>query len=277
MGSGNRHDREDETGSLNVVQVTDSHLFASEDATLVGMNCHESFESVLEMIRQQQDSLDCVLCTGDLVQDASAEGYRRFYRHVETLGAPQLWIPGNHDENVNMKLAVGESNDCLRTSLVLAPWQFIMLDSHVEGKIYGFLTAGELERLDQLLQASQAEGQHVLISVHHNPVPVNAAWLQNHCLKNPDDLFHVMDRYDHVKALVFGHVHQEIDVERKGVKILASPSTSIQFDPDNDRFALDERNPGYRWFRLGSDGSIESGVERVKDRSFDIDFTSSGY
>src|SRR5690606_511488 len=91
---------------LTLVQITDSHLFATEDGSLSGMNCQQSFAAVLEHIRQQQPVLDGILCTGDLVQDGSAEAYRRFFRDVSTLRAPQLWLAGNHDEYASMHLAI---------------------------------------------------------------------------------------------------------------------------------------------------------------------------
>lgn len=276
MGRANDHNKNKNEQTLRLVQVTDSHLFAGEESTLVGMNCQQSFAEVLKLVRHNNPQLDCILCTGDLVQDASVEGYQRFFREVGELQAPQLWLAGNHDESIHMKQAVGRDNDCLHKSLLLGNWQLIMLDTHVEGKIYGRLSAVELSLLDSLLQESEASGHYALVCIHHNPIPVNAAWLQKHCLENAEDLFDVLDRYSHVRAVVFGHVHQEMNEQRKGVAILASPSTSIQFHPDNDLFTLDDQNPGYRWFQLFANGEMETGVERVEG-NFHVDFSSTGY
>lgn len=270
------HETEEEQSKpmLTLVQITDSHLFASEEETLSGMNCQQSFAAVLEHIRHHHPALDGVLCTGDLVQDASVDGYQRFFRQVADLQAPQLWLAGNHDDRVNMKLAVGEGSPCLQQSLWLGNWRIIMLETQVEGKVYGMLSEAELERLQALLQASEA--QHVLLCIHHNPVPVNAAWLQQHSLKNAQALFDVLDGYSHVRAVLFGHVHQEVNEQRNGVSMLASPSTCVQFHPDNDFFSLDKLNPGYRWLQLFADGRVETGVERVAG-NFQIDFSSTGY
>lgn len=263
---------------LTLVQVTDSHLFANEDGKLAGMNCQEGLDAVLATIREQHAQVDCVLCTGDLVQDGSLVAYRRFYERVASLQAPQLWTPGNHDVTAAMLAALGDNADCLQHSLVLGEhWRIIMLDSHVEGQVHGFLPAEALDKLASLLEESARQGQHVLICVHHNPVPVKAAWLQRHCLKNADELLHLLDRYEHVRALVFGHVHQAIHVQRRAMHILSSPSTSVQFHPASDVFTLDDLNPGYRWFRLGTDGSIATGVERVEGRRFEVNFSSTSY
>ena len=58
---------------------------------------------------------------------------------------------------------------------------------------------------------------------------------------------------------------------------MAAPSTCIQFHPTNDNFTIDNAQPGYRWLNLGADGTIESGVERVSGKSYNIDFSSTGY
>ena len=267
-----------DNAELTLVQVTDSHLFADEDGKLAGMNCQAGLDAVLARIREQHVQVDCVLCTGDLAQDGSVTAYRRFYERVVSLQAPQLWTPGNHDVMAGMLNALGADADCLQHSLVLGEhWRIIMLDSHVEGEVHGFLSAEALDKLTLLLDDALRQGHYVLICVHHNPVPVKAAWLQRHCLKNADALLRLLDRYDHVRALVFGHVHQEIHVQRGAMHILSSPSTSLQFHPDSDEFALDDLNPGYRWFRLGTGGSIATGVERVEGRRFEVNLSSTSY
>ena len=91
------------------------------------------------------------------------------------------------------------------------------------------------------------------------------------------DLFAVLDRFPQVKAVLWGHVHQEIDRERNGVRLLASPSTCIQFAPGSEDFNVSEEAPGYRWLRLHADGRLETGVERVKNFAFTVDYGSNGY
>ncbi len=49
------------------------------------------------------------------------------------------------------------------------------------------LNAEEQAFLGKELNAFQAENRHIIIAVHHNPVPVNAEWLQNHSLQNTAD------------------------------------------------------------------------------------------
>ena len=58
---------------------------------------------------------------------------------------------------------------------------------------------------------------------------------------------------------------------------MATPSTCIQFHPNNDDFTIDNEKPGYRWLDLMPDGEIKTGVERVVEKSYSIDFESTGY
>ena len=61
------------------------------------------------------------------------------------------------------------------------------------------------------------------------------------------------------------------------MRLLASPSTCIQFAPGSEDFNVSTEAPGYRWLRLHADGRLETGVERVKDFAFTVDYASNGY
>jgi Icc protein len=265
------------TEPYRVIQITDPHLFADESMKLVGMNCQEGLQDVIELVKEHEKSIDCVLCTGDIAQDASQEAYTRFAAQINALNAPQLWIPGNHDIIASMQKALSKKKEALEKTLRLGNWGIIMLNSCVEGHIYGKLPGQELEYLRAELEVMQSEGRHVLIAVHHNPVPVNAEWLQNHSLQSTEDFFDIVDAYKNIKAVVFGHIHQDFKTSRKKVLMLGSPSTSIQFHPEHDYFSLDKENPGYRWLSLHDNGTVGTGVRRVVGKKYKLDLSSPGY
>ena len=94
----------------------------------------------------------------------------------------------------------------------------------------------------------------------------------------PEALFTVLDRFPQVRAVLWGHVHQEIDRERNGVRLLASPSTCIQFAPGSEDFNVSTE--GARLFAgcaCMPTGRLETGVERVKGFAFTVDYASNGY
>ena len=190
------------TESYRVIQITDPHLFADESMDLVGMNCQEGLEDVIELVKEHEETIDCVLCTGDIAQDASQEAYNRFAAHINGLDAPQLWIPGNHDILASMEQALSKKKEALEKTLKLGNWGIIMLNSCVEGHIYGMLSQQELVHLKTELDQMQSEDRYVLVAVHHNPVPVNAEWLQNHSLQNTNDFFEIIDGFENIKAVV---------------------------------------------------------------------------
>jgi Icc protein len=267
--------KQEPQAAARLVQVTDTHLYADTADVLVGMNCEEGMRDVLSLIRSEEGPLAAVLCTGDISQDNSSISYQRFASAVATLRAPQYWIAGNHDEVPKMKAALGVDNPCFARAFSVPGWRIILLNSNVEGEVYGRLAQKELDLLVSELDASR--NQKALICLHHNCVPVAAAWLQAHALKNSDELFAVLDRYTHVKAVLFGHIHQELVQERKGVLYLGSPSTCIQFHPVSNEFKLDTCNPGYRWLELSGNGELRTGIKRVSEKSYQVDFSGIGY
>ena len=65
--------------------------------------------------------------------------------------------------------------------------------------------------------------------------------------------------------------------QRGGIRLLASPSTCVQFAPGSEEFQVDTTAPGYRWLRLHADGRLETGVSRVTGIHFEVDYSVKGY
>jgi len=89
--------------------------------------------------------------------------------------------------------------------------------------------------------------------------------------------FDVLDRYPGVRGVLWGHVHQQIDQQRNGVSLMASPSTCVQFAPGSMKFKADDMQPGYRWLDLHGDGRIETAVSRMSGTLFTVEPDSGGY
>ncbi len=264
-----KHDQD-----LVLVQITDSHLFGSEHGCLLGVNTFASLQAVVEQVARQQPVIDLLLATGDISQDGSSQSYLHFLQQISALPAPMLWLPGNHDEKI-IQLNLAEARSSRQKVLDLAGWRVIMLDTAVPGQVHGYLAGPELELLQTALESSGH--RQVLVCLHHPPVASGCTWLDRISLTNADALFACLDPFPQVRAVLCGHIHQELDQLRNGVRILTSPSTCIQFLPDSDDFALDTRAPGYRWLRLGADGGLDTGVVRVAEGRFVADQSQSGY
>ncbi len=257
-----------------LVQLSDSHLFGEAHGTLLGMNTRDSLQKVIELVLAQQPQIDLLVASGDLSQDGSLESYQQFRQMSAQLSAPARWIPGNHDEPMVMEQAATQSS-LLEPVVDIGNWRITLLDSAVPGSVPGYLADEQLQLLARAL--SEAPQRHHLVCFHHHPVSIGCPWMEPIGLRNPEALFAVLDRFPQVRAVLWGHVHQEIDRMRDDMRLLASPSTCIQFAPGSEDFKLDTLAPGYRWLRLLPDGQLETGVERVSGFAFEADYGSNGY
>ncbi|QDZ39865.1 3',5'-cyclic-AMP phosphodiesterase [Euhalothece natronophila Z-M001] len=259
---------------LLIAQITDTHLFASSQEELLGLQTDSSFKAVLREIQALTPQPQGLLLTGDLSQDETLASYQNLYQQLEPLQIPAYWLPGNHDQPQLMQEALTKPPTYGDKSFQLGSWQFILLNSAVPGRVYGYLSSETLEWLDkQLYNNSHAP---TLVALHHPPFSVNSHWIDTSRLKNPEDLFRVLDCHPQVNLVVFGHIHQNFQRDRAGVRYLASPSSSIQFKPECDRFALDELQPGYRLFWLYENGEFATTVKRV-EFSYTVDLAATGY
>lgn len=257
-----------------LVQLSDSHLFAEPDGRLLGMDTADSLAQVVKQVLDEQPQVDLVLATGDLSQDGSVESYRRFLELSSSIPAPARWFPGNHDELAPMREVVADA-DLLDPVVDLGAWRIVLLDSTIPGAVPGQMAAEQLTLLDRAL--GEARDRHVLVAFHHHPVSIGSQWMDRIGIRNPQDLFAVLDRHPQVRCLLWGHVHQEFDTLRGDVRLLASPSTCVQFAPGSEDFGVDTRAPGYRWLRLLPDGALETGVSRVTGIDFQVDYSVRGY
>lgn len=244
---------------VRLLQITDTHLYADPDKKLYDVNTQASLQRVLKAARQRPQP-DLVLATGDLVHDESPVGYETLASMLRTLDAPVAAIAGNHDA-LNSLQAIADKNIHIGGKRRLGAWCIVLLNTLVPGETDGHLDAEELRFLDTAL--TQSRGTHALIALHHHPVAIGCTWLDRIGLNNADEFFEILDRYQHVRGIVWGHVHQSFESERRGVRLMATPSTCAQFLPDSSDFALDTRPPGMRWLTLYTGGQIDTQIEWV--------------
>lgn len=239
---------------VRITHFTDPHLYGGEHESLRGVQTLPALTAALAHARARDWPPDAVLVTGDLVQDDAA-GYPHFRRLFGELGVPVLCVPGNHDEPQAMRRELAGKPFVLDGGYVdLGRWRIVLLDSCIPGSASGALSAQALEGLRGAL--SDAGARHCMVCLHHHPVPMSSRWLDRVGLNNAAEFLHAIDAHRNVRAVVWGHVHQNYDALRKDVRMLATPSTCAQFAPNSDDFAVDRRPPAYRTFELRPDGSL---------------------
>src|SRR5919106_851637 len=251
-------------GNLRIVQFTDTHLFTTPTGILDGVNTLASFEEVIDLARRTHWPVDAVVVTGDLAHETTPEAYRLLRQCLTPLGAPVYCLPGNHDDPRIMTQVLPGDNVYLADATGIGPWQLTFLSTYVPGKEGGHLHATEFERLEQCLQTHR--DRPTLVCLHHPPVPIQSPWMDAMALDNADDFFALIDRFKQVRAVIFGHIHQAFSALRKGVCLLGSPSTCVQFKPRVASYMKDNKRAGYRWLVLAPDGQIQTGIKRLADQ-----------
>ena len=245
------------TNTVQLVQFTDLHLLADPEGCLKGVATLASLRATLSAAAADLAAADAVVLSGDLVQDQPA-AYAHLPPLLAPLGKPVLCIPGNHD-----------LPQVLATSLQQAPfqvggqhdagrWRIVLLDSSVAGQAHGGLGAAALAALAEQLR--QAADRHVLIVLHHPPLPLGSAWLDEIGLLDGAALLALLHAHDCVRGVVFGHAHQVYDATEGRLRLLGTPSTCAQFRPRSAEFALDDLPPAYRVLQLQADGQIDTRV-----------------
>jgi len=260
---------------LRLAQITDTHLYRDSAGTLLGLNTQASLDAVIALLKQSFWPVDALVLTGDLVHDASVEGYLRLLRQLSELDVPAYCLPGNHDDPLTLSQCLNSGGVSTRGNALVGDWNLVLLDSTRPGMDSGFLDDEQLQMLDASLLLHP--DRHALICLHHQPVPVESTFMDSMRLENPDDLFRVIGRHRQVRGILWGHVHQAFATRRDSIGLYAAPSTCLQFRPGAERFELDEEPPGFRWLELYGNGRIESGVIRLKGQIGQIEPGADGY
>ena len=253
------NDRDCGEANTLLVQLSDPHLREPAAARLRGVVTLDCLKAVLELAAADLVGAGAIMVTGDISDDGSAESYRVMGELLQHQRGTRRLLHGNHDlpEELNRQWP----QPPWPTVDTLGAWQLIGLSSHLPGEEGGHLDAVQLNNLNQLL--GDTRDCWTVIALHHPPVATGSPWLDRMGLDNHEAFRGLLQAHPQVRAVIFGHAHQEIDRWEHGVRWLGCPATCIQFRPDSDKPFSDTRLPGYRWLRLHSDGQLQTGVKRL--------------
>ncbi len=260
---------------LRIVQISDIHLFGDKNKSLLGVNTQASLEAALALLRANEKNFDLIIISGDLSQDASKESYLRLADMFKEFPVPVYYVAGNHDDSDVMKKIYPLGNITHHRHIVLKQWHIILLDSHIQKSVEGRLAPDQLHFMEHCLQMYPEH--HAIVVFHHQPIPVGSKWLDNIGLKNADVLWPILANFPHMHTILFGHVHQQQEGVKNGIRYYSTPSTCIQFKRNSAEFALEELPPGYRWIELYPDGTLKTDVVRAAQYIGIFDKDARGY
>ncbi|WP_242466351.1 metallophosphoesterase [Chromatium okenii] len=243
---------------LRVAQLSDLHLFAAPSSQLLGITTRTSFEAVLALALESAPA--ALLVTGDLVQDHSATAYQALRKRLDASAVPYDVLAGNHDHPDLCAAHFGAGSVAAVRWQRRADWNLGLLNSQVSGRNRGGIVPAQLAAIEQRLRADAAP---TVLALHHHPLPSGSAWLDQLDAEGGAELLALCDAYPQVRAVLFGHIHQEFTQARGHYQLLAAPATCVQFQPHSAQFAVGRQQPGYREVLLHADGHLTSRVVRL--------------
>jgi len=198
----------------------------------------------------RSENADQILLTGDLVHIGLKTEIAQATEWLSTLGPPEtvMLVPGNHDiygegssdevfkkwseylfEGLQTPGSIPETN---QFPLVrkFGKLSFIGLSTACVTPVFmasGKLGDEQLEKLDKLLKQAAAEGQMVVLLIHHPPLPGMTKWRKS--LVDASLLQAVLER--HPPLLIFyGHLHYNREQQWHDARIFCTAAASSVSD-----------------------------------------------
>ena len=220
---------------MRVLHVTDTHLVAEPGAA------DERLGDALVGI----GPVDVVVHTGDITDDFSEEATRRVGRILSDVADRLVVIPGNHDRpSVVAKVFPV-------TDIDAGGWRILGVSSVVEDEIDGTIDATHVAELID----ARTDQPNTLLAIHH-PLRSRSThpWFQ---LAGADDLMCVVAHRPHVRAVLSGHTHEQLDWYNDGVRLISGPSSWYAIAHDGNKWIKHQGFRGVQLLDLHPDGRIE--------------------
>jgi Icc protein len=241
---------------LRIAHLTDLHLPAEASEVVAGRDADQALESILSRVLALHP--DLLLLTGDLTDAGDASAYLRLQARLRPLNCPVLALPGNHDHPARMRRTLGIRYWGVGRVMQLGEWRVMGLSSYWRGHADGRLGHAQRCWLDH--QLIQFPSRPTLLALHHPPIATGSAWLDAMGLRDAVAFRSLLRRHPQVRAVLFGHGHQALDLRQGGCRFLGTPSTVRQFLPQSDQFAWSAEPGGWRWLTLSKTGRIHTQV-----------------
>ncbi len=238
-----------------IAQLSDSHIRLGPLAGEVAAHLHRALGRVLGL----RPRPDCVVLTGDVVDNGEPAEYEAFLSVAQGFPVPIHLTTGNHDDAATMVDVFGETaylggGKSAHYAIDYPRARIIALDSAVPGSMAGHLDEAQLGWLDATL--AERSDVPVFIGLHHPPIDIGMPFLDSIKLDNPDALRSVLERHAPVRRILAGHVHRAVIGSFAGSTVTIAPSTFRQAALD---LATEEPSgyvyepPGFLLHRLTAD------------------------
>jgi 3',5'-cyclic AMP phosphodiesterase CpdA len=172
---------------------------------------------------------DAIVFTGDLTDLGEPDAYAALRAEVEPvaarLGAPIVWVAGNHDERPALRAGLLDEAPSLEP--VTGVWdlgglRLIALDSSVPGWHHGDLDAAQLDWLRGILAEPAPLG--TVLALHHPPLPSHIPFFDILELRHQSEFAAALAGSD-VRAILAGHLHYATAGTFAGIPVSVASAT----------------------------------------------------
>jgi len=244
--------------SYKILQLTDTHLFDSDEYSMYGVKTNKNFADTLKFIKGKDFNFNAIFLTGDISQDKTPKSYIMIAEMLSFFNKTIYWIPGNHDDftimaEVFSKYELFKQGRSFFIGKI--NWHFIFCDSTFPNKDSGFLRDNAIEELSRSLSNANASSCVSMI-MHHHPIKVGVSLIDKYILENADIFWEqITQSKKQVKIVICGHVHGDYDLENNGIRVISCPATSLQFRKGTSKSDVDNV-PGFKLWKFSLKGNF---------------------
>jgi 3',5'-cyclic AMP phosphodiesterase CpdA len=234
---------------MKIIHLSDTHILDDRNKTLKGINPAINLEKALQSIEKNHNDAEFIVITGDLVESPSKKAYEIFYEIIKKSTIPVYPLIGNHDDReLFLKFFPAfQSDRFAQYFFVTDNLAFVFLDTNVKNQIFGKLCDKRLEWLENILQKNR--DKNLFIFMHHHPIEVGMYKMDNeYDLKNKNEFFNLINKFNNVKHISFGHVHRIIQVYKNSISLNSTRAlvSSIVYNPKlKEEYFTNEEKPTY--------------------------------
>ncbi len=212
-----------------IIHISDTHLLAGNRPLGGRFDTAANLAETLAAVERTGTRPDAIVFTGDLTDLGEPEAYAALRAAVEPvadrLGAPVVWVAGNHDERPALRAGLlgGDATEEPVTGVWdLGGLRLIALDSSVPGWHHGDLDATQLSWLRDVLAEPAPLGS--LLALHHPPLPSHIPFFDVLELQHQTELADVLRGTD-VRGILAGHLHYSTNGTFAGIPVSVAAAT----------------------------------------------------
>ncbi|GAA3899551.1 phosphodiesterase [Microbacterium invictum] len=231
-----------------IVHLSDTHLMAG-NAPLGGVyDTAANLTAALTAVERTGIRPHALVFTGDLTDLGEPEAYAALRSAVEPfaerLGAPVVWVAGNHDERPALReglLSGAPTPEPVTGVWDLQGLRLISLDSSVPGWHHGDLDQSQLDWLREVLAEPAPLG--TILALHHPPLPSHLPLFDILELRHQDALADVIAGSD-VRGILAGHLHYSMTGTFAGVPVSVAAATCYTMNLQRPAVAVNGMDAG---------------------------------